>query len=138
MGNRTRIEIEGVEELRHMLRHVLPNEARNILRQVNFGIAKQLAEVMEKRVKKRTGKLAHTIKAVRRRSKDFVHISDVRGGHAAPYGFMLEFGTSRTRAQPFIVPSVEEMRPELREIYREQFGKQIEKLARRKAKAAKK
>lgn len=53
---------------------------------------------------------------------------------------MLEFGTSRTRAQPFIVPTTEELRPKQAEIYREQFfaklKKALEREARRKARTA--
>ena len=136
--NRTSIQFEGVEELRDALRNVIPREAIQILRTVNFNIAAELRDVMKKLVKKRTGKLEHTIYAIRRRSRNYEHISEVRGGREAPYAFMLEFGTSKTRAQPFILPSVEELRPDLERIYREQFGKALERVMRRKAKMPRK
>ena len=37
-------------------------------------------------------------------------------------------------AQPFITPSVEEMTPQIPQIYRDEFGKRLEKLMAKKAK----
>lgn len=52
-----------------------------------------------------TGALANSI-TVRGRSGDYYVISDIR------YAPMLEFGTSRMDARPFLFPSLEEARPQ--------------------------
>ena len=52
-----------------------------------------------------TGALAGSI-AVRGRSGDWYVVSDIR------YAPMLEFGTSKMEARPFLFPSLEEVRPQ--------------------------
>lgn len=131
-----KVSIGGLAELRDMLTDVAPKEANNILRSTVHGLAGQVRDRMKQRVKKRSRSLEKSIKAVRRRAKEYEHISDVRGGRGAPYGFMLEFGTVHTPAQPFIVPTVEEMRPNMARHYREEFGKQLERVLARRAKLA--
>jgi HK97 gp10 family phage protein len=131
------MQIFGIEDLKKMLKDYAPNEARNILRQTVHGLAGKTRDVLKRRVKKRYRRLQRSIKAVRRRSKNFEHVSEVRGGRTAPYGFMLEYGTSKTRAQPFITPGVEELRPKMAQIYRDEFGKQLERVLKRRAKMPK-
>lgn len=138
LGSQTHVQIDGVEALKDMLLDFSPNEVRNILRNTVNGVAGQVRDELKRRVKKRSGALADSIKVVRRKGKPNFPVSDVRGGATAPYMLMLEFGTSKTKRQPFIVPTVESMRPGMTAIYREQFGKKLEQaLARRAKKAAK-
>lgn len=132
----TQFHIDGLEELKTMFGDVLPNEARNILRNTVNGIAARVRDQLRQNVAKDRGNLRKSIKVVRRRGRPDYPVSDVRGGSTAPYMLMLEFGTKKTRAQPFIVPTVESLRGSMPEIYREEFGKKLEKAAARRAKKA--
>jgi HK97 gp10 family phage protein len=138
---KTSMELTGMEELGQLFTTDGPREARNIARQAVHGLAVRARDVLKRRVAKRSKALAKSIKAVRRRGKPDFPVSEVRGGATAPYMLMLEFGTSDTRAQPFIVPGVEELRPQMAQHYRDEFGKKYEKAmaakARRVAKAQK-
>lgn len=134
IGVTTHIQVTGIAELKDMLEDLAPNEARNVLRNAVNGLAGVVRDKLKDAVKKRSGDLAKSIKVVRRRGKPNFPVSDVRGGGTAPYMLMLEFGTSKTRPQPFIVPTTERMRPKLPDYYREEFGKKLEKQLERRAK----
>jgi HK97 gp10 family phage protein len=136
LSEKTSIAVEGLDELRETLSDIAPREVNNILRAAVHGLAGVIRDAMRQAVKKRTGRLGKTIVAVRRRGGPNFPVSEVRVGHRAPYGLMLEFGTSRTRAQPYILPTVERARPALPETYREQFGKKLEANLARRAKKA--
>ncbi len=137
LAKQTSMVMEGLDELREMLTDIAPREANNILRATVHGIAGRVRDKMRQLVKKRTGRLDKSIKAVRRRGGPNFPVSEVRLGATAPYGLMLEFGTSKTKAQPYIVPTVEQMRPGLPNEYREEFGKKLEANLRRQAKKVK-
>lgn len=127
------VKLLGKDEVERMLKDYAPNDARNIMRNTVQNVAMMARDLMKVKVRKRTSKLAHTIRALRRRGQKDLFVSQVRLGREAPYGFMLEFGTRHTKAQPFIVPTVEELTPKLTDIYREQFGKQLERALARRA-----
>jgi HK97 gp10 family phage protein len=133
---KTSMELTGMEELGEQFTTNGPREARNIARQAVHGLAVRVRDVLKRRVAKRSKALMKSIKAVRRRGKPDFPVSEVRLGSSAPYGLMLEFGTSDTRAQPYIVPGVEELRMQVPQHYREEFGAKYEKAMARKAKAA--
>lgn len=138
IGVKTTIVIEGLQELAETLTDLAPNQVANILRASVHGIAGKIRDRMKEKVPVRTGRLRDSIKAYRLRSYPYFPVSEVRGGGTAPYMLMTEFGTSRTKAQPFIVPTTEEFRPKLPAEYRETFAKKLEKsLERRARKAAK-
>jgi HK97 gp10 family phage protein len=126
--------VEGAQDLRDLLRNYAPNEARNIMRATVHGVAGFVRDVMKGRIKKKSHQAEKSIKAVRRRGSETEIVSDVRGGATAPYLIMLNYGTSNTEAQPFIEPTVEEVRPDLPKIYREEFGDKLVKSIARKAK----
>jgi HK97 gp10 family phage protein len=130
------LKVSGIDELKVMLEDIAPSTARSILRQAVHGIAGDVRDKLKDRVKKRSSRLAKSIKAYRRSGKPDAPESEVRGGSTAPYMLMLEFGTKRTKAQPFIGPTAQEFRPQLPAIYREQFGKKLEKSLARLAKKA--
>lgn len=138
IGVKTTIVIEGLEELRSTLEDLAPKQVANILRASVHGIAGDARDRLKERVRQPTGQLRDSIKAYRKRSYPYFPVSEVRGGATAPYMLMLEFGTSRTKAQPFIVPTTEEMRPKLPAQYRETFGKKLEKSLERKVRKASK
>lgn len=126
----------GAQDLRDQLRNYAPKEARNIMRATVYGVAGRARDLLKQRIKKRSRRGEKSIKVVRRRGDETEIVADVRGGSTAPYLIMLNYGTSRTKAQPFIEPSVEELRPELEKIYREEFGEKLVKSIARNAKKA--
>ena len=131
------MEWEGLDQLRKKLMFEMPRESVNLLRSTVHTVAGMCRDEMKRRVTKRSRRLAKSIKAVRRRGWPNYPVSEVRGGATAPYMLMLEFGTSKTKKQPFIVPSVESLRPKLPEIYREAFFKAFAKRVARLEKAGK-
>lgn len=133
IAKRTSIQIEGLDELMDKLTVVAPREANNILRNAVHAVAGQVRNRMKQRVKKFSRDLEKSIYAKRRRGLPGFPISDVRlRGTPHSHGLMLENGTSRTKAQPFIAPTVNEIGPQTPQIYREEFGVKLEKaLAKR-------
>lgn len=126
----------GAHELRDLLKHEAPREARNIMRATVHGVAGRAQDGLKARIKKTTRRAEKSIKLVRRRSDENYPVTDVRGGSNAPYLIMLNYGTSKTKAQPFIEPTAEELRPQLEQIYREEFGEKLVKSIARRAKKA--
>lgn len=131
----TTMKVEGMDELQDMLRNIAPAEARNATRAAVHALAIRARDTMKRRVKKRTGDLEKSIYAKRRRgTSPDAPVSEVRmRGTPHSHGLILEFGTHKTRPQPFIVPTVEEMRSGLTQFYREQVGQKLEAALRRRA-----
>lgn len=130
----TSMQIDGLEELKDMLGDIAPNEARNVTRSAVQALAVRARDVMKRRVKKRSGDLEKSIYAKRRRGGPDFPVSEVRlRGTPHPHGLILEFGTYKDRPQPFIVPTVEELRSGLTQYFREEVGRKLEAALRRKA-----
>lgn len=127
------LRVEGLDDLMETLKNTAPREANNILRAAVHGIAGQVRDQMKRVVAVDTGEVRRGIYALRRKGKPGAPVSDVRI-RGTDHALMLEHGTSRTKAQPFIVPTVEGVRPKLPATYREQFGKKLEKSLARRAK----
>jgi HK97 gp10 family phage protein len=128
----TSMQIEGLAELRDTLLQVAPREANNILRATVHGIAGRVRDVMRVKVTVLTGEVQKGIYALRRRGKPNFPVSEVRLRNT-DHGLILEFGTRKTRAQPYIVPTVESMRGGMANTYREEFGKKLEKALEKRA-----
>jgi HK97 gp10 family phage protein len=133
--------IEGLEEVSEMLVGLMPREVKNLSRSAVHGVAGEIAKNMKSRAPKDTGTLRRAIKTKRNRGTPDQVSSDVIITHGkgqkndAWYFHFVEWGTQLGQAaQPFIVPSIEEMRPKLPGIFREQVGKKLEALMKRKAK----
>lgn len=134
------VRIEGMDELKAKLTDVLPREARNILRRTTLKIASDVRDKVRQRSPVDTGNLKRSIKSKRDKgtptnitSSVYVDRSGGKSGKGYHYHFV-EFGTVKMPAQPFIVPTVEEMRPSLSEEYRKEFGAQFEKELQKRAK----
>lgn len=134
------VKIEGMDELQATLKDVLPREARNILRRTTLKIASQVRDVVRQRAPVDTGNLKKSIKSKRDKGTPtnitasvYVDKSGGKSGKGYHYHFV-EFGTVKMSARPFIVPTVEEMRPGLSEEYRKEFGVQFEKEMQKRAK----
>jgi HK97 gp10 family phage protein len=143
----TVMEIEGLDELLAALKDVAPREARNLSRAVVHGVAAEGAKRLKSSAPSRWRGLKRGFVAIRRRGLPDKPVSEVRVNRdRAFYWHWVEFGTQprQTRKgkfagavapnpQPFIVPTVERMRAEQPEIYREQFARKLEQALARKA-----
>lgn len=133
----TTMEITGLKELVEMLDGTAPNEAKNLVRGATYGIGRRARDIMKRRVKKFSGDLEKSIYVVRRRGRGDMVIVDVRmRGTPHPHALMLEFGTRKTKPQPYIVPTVEELRGQVPAIFREEVGTRLAKNLAKKAKVA--
>ena len=90
----------------------------------------------------RPGFLKYRIRArsaIRKVGKSSKHLSGdqialVRVGAFTPYAGYVEYGTSRTRAQPFVRPAAHNKRAELDNRFRDYLKKRIDKAIERNAK----
>jgi HK97 gp10 family phage protein len=76
-------------------------------------VAEAAAEHARDRVPVDSGRLKAAIHVEREGSGEYAVIA---GDHDAWYGHLVEFGTVRTAAHPFMVPAVDETRPTVRAI----------------------
>jgi len=133
------IVFDGMPELDKLLDTIAPREVQNLLRTVVHGIAGAVRDEIKQHAPVRTGNLRQGIKAVRRGAPFGQAISDVIAQtgkgvkHNAFYWRFVEFGTKHAHAEPFVVPTVESFRPKIQDVYREQFGKKLEKALERHA-----
>lgn len=131
--------IEGMEELVHNLNGVLPKEAANLARATVHSVAGEVRNNMRKKAPKATGNLRKAIVTRRNRATPTQVSSDViitygkNAKNDAWYWHLVEWGTTKTPAKPFVTPSVEEMRPKIPGIFRYQWGKKLERLMAKKA-----
>lgn len=136
------MSIEGLDEVLENLTDVLPREAKNLARSTVHGIAGKVRTSMRQKAPRRKGTLRKAIVAVRRRGAQTQVASDVWINHGkgqkhdAWYWHFVEWGTQDQPAQPYINPTVEEITPKIPAIYRDEFGKRLEKLMARKASKA--
>lgn len=141
---RVSMSIEGLDAVSDVLAKVGPREARNLLRNTVHAVAGQLRDDMRQRAPKDEGTLRKAITAKREKMRGnqvasnitITHGKAVR--HNAFYWHMVEYGTVKDQAQPFITPSVEAMRPQIPGIFTREFGVKYEQMMQRKLKAARK
>lgn len=131
---RTRqIEITGIDELNHLASKVAPKVAHRLARGTVHKIAGIARNGMRRRAPKDDNVLRKAIKSKRRRGTPTEAVSDVRITHGrgvkhdAWYYHFVEYGTVKQPAQPFIRPEVDEIQPQIPNLYREEFGKRLEK-----------
>lgn len=127
------IVIEGQEELSDTLLELLPREVAAIGRAVALGIATEVASKISARAPRDTGQLAGDVIAVKGKQKTGRPSAEVRIKDQSFYWRFAEFGTVKQRAKPFIVPTIEEVRPGLGAQWREGFGKKVEEAVAQKS-----
>lgn len=147
---RKEVEVEGLEDLRKMLGDVLPREARNILRRTTSDIAGEARRRVKAAAPVATGRLKKSIKSRRNRGTPKMIEASVyadRSGGESGRGYhshLVEFGYTHAKSgnfvpgRPFIVPTVEQMRPEVPALYRARMGVQLEKELQKRAKKGRK
>jgi HK97 gp10 family phage protein len=140
------VKIDGLQQAQKTLTELLPRESLNIARRTAGGIARKLRTEIKKKAKKKTGNLAKNIKS--KRAKDYGRPNlasyDVYVERDGFYWRFIEHGTAERKQKktgkkvgkmspdPFVTPTVEAFRPQMPILYREEFGKQLEKeLAKR-------
>lgn len=137
-----RFQAEGLKELTDMLVDVAPRSANNIMRNAVTDLARDVRDEMKQKAPEDTGDLKKAIKAKRDRGKHDVLESSVfittgkNQRYDAYYWHFVEFGTTTNRAQPFIVPATESIRPQVPRLMREHFGVRYEKEMTRLARKA--
>jgi HK97 gp10 family phage protein len=136
MGSRvSSVKLQGLTELRKTLSEDLPRESYNAARRATQEIANLVRDEIRPAAPVDTGNLAKSIRAKRTQGTKERPVSKVYADADAFYWKFVEYGTMAQPAHPFVLPVVERMRPMLPELYREKFGKQLEKgLAKKRAK----
>ena len=138
------VRIEGDKELERTFRDLAPREAKNLSRRLVVKIAAMVRNDIQKSaksvVRKRTGNLFKAIRSKRdkgdEKNGDFqasviVNLKPSQGA-IAPHWHFIEFGTIKQAPRPFIRPVIEIWIAKLPRIYREEYGRQLERtLAKR-------
>lgn len=136
--------VEGQKEVEKTLRKLAPRESRNLTRRLVVKVAALVrTDVRAKArevVDRVTGNLFKAIRSKRERGRPDVFEASVTinlkaGQPIAPHWHFIEFGTVKQRPRPFIAPTVEEWRPQMPRVYREEFGKQLERQLAKRNKA---
>lgn len=136
------ISVEGIDDVTKVFEQLLPRDAQNLARSVNHGVASQVAKEAKIKAPKNTGNLKKAIAAKREKSPpdNPLALVYVRSGKKEKFdGFywrFVEHGTKTAAANPFLQPTIDNIRPQLPSIYREQFVKKLAAMARRKLKKA--
>jgi hypothetical protein len=143
------VTVEGMDDLRKMFGQFIPTEARNIMRRTTLEIARIAAVKVRSITPVKTGNLRNSIKADRAKgSKDMIEakvFADRSGNPKSGRGYhshLVEFGYVHSKTgqfvmgRPFIVPTVESMRPDVPDLFIKHFGPQFEKELQNRAKRA--
>jgi len=141
MVERTRhVEISGLKEFKKMADKIAPRRARALARSAVHAVAGEVRNEMRRRAPKDEGTLRKAIHSKRRRGSPVEAVSDVRISHGrgakhdAWYWHMIEFGTTKAPAQPFIRPAVDKLQGQVPQMFRDHFGKRLEKELDKEAK----
>lgn len=139
------VKLEGLGDLKATFMELAPRESENLQRATVHGIAGLVRDQISA-----AAPFAHLrdgFRSVRRRGQRGRPVSEVRAKKSAADWRWFEFGTAerfqrttgrragRITAQPFVHPKVEDVRRQMPQIYREQYGAKLEKMLRRRAKA---
>jgi HK97 gp10 family phage protein len=135
-----KVEVLGLESVDKMLNELAPNHAAALMRATVHGVASSAGKKMKQMVPVDEGTIKKNIKTKRRKSSKAKPISDVMIGKDAFYWRFVEHGTSDGQAeQPFVRPVEDELRVNIADIAKKEFGKKLEKklksLAKKQAKS---
>ena len=135
------VEITGLRDLQKALRQFPKNVQKNICVGANRAAAARIAKSAKMKVSVRTGTLKRSIRVVKRKTENNAVIkhSVSAGGKVkwstkgekktgdAFYAHMVEFGTSKMSAQPFMRPALEEAGGYSLKEYKAYAAKRIDK-----------
>ena len=129
-----KMQIAGIADVNKVLQEIGPREAKNLIRATAQDIASKLAKSAKENAPKESGALQKGIKAKRERGdRETVH-SSVR---ARPfYWRYLEYGQGPDGVEhAFFLKALQEMRPNMDQVYLASFVKKLEaRLARERKK----
>lgn len=136
------LTVERLADVEKTLGVLAPRESRNLSRRVVVKLAalvrNDVRAAARSVVDRRSGRLFKAIRSKRERGRPDVFEASVTihlkldGAPTAPHWHLIEFGTVKQRPRPFIAPTVKEWEPRLPRVYREEFGRQLERqLAKR-------
>jgi HK97 gp10 family phage protein len=143
-GNVIRVHIGGLAELQETLRRDLPDAtARNVMKRTLLQAGQPIARRAAGDAARRTGKLQVSIQAstqLSRRQRSLHRRwdpSDVEifiGAGPLPQAHMVEFGTSRQSAEPFMRPAWDQARGEILQQIKSTLWAEIQRAVARRAK----
>lgn len=135
------ITIRGIDDVNSILAQIAPREGINLMRATVHDIALQLAKSAKEKApddpSTSSPDLKSSIKAKRNRGNRERVGSDVIVGRAAFYWRFLEYGDGPDKVEhAFFLNALQEMRPEIDQVYLEAFAKKlIARLKRARKKA---
>jgi HK97 gp10 family phage protein len=110
------IEVEGVRELRRLLRKIESKDIKDALKAANKGAAEVIAAEAKTRTPVRSGRLQKTVKGTGTQAS-----GSIKAGTAArvPYAGVIHFGWGRRniRPQPFLTDAMSKKLPDARDVY---------------------
>lgn len=136
------VQVLGLEQVKKTLKDVSPAEGRRIARRTVTRVAREVRDQVRQRAPVDSGNLRKSIKSRRAKgSPDRAEAEvwvDKSGGRSGKgyHWHLVEFGTVKMAAQPFLVPTIEEMRPKVPEIYEREWWPQYEKEMKKRAEKA--
>jgi HK97 gp10 family phage protein len=129
------ITLEGVEDLTHVFDSLLLREAQNLNRATVHAVASEIAKKAKSAAPVDTGVMRKGIKAKRRRALDPNNpVSEVTVDRSGFYWRFYEFGTKDQPARPFFTPAINEMRGQIRAIYKQKLYEKLAQKIKRDAK----
>jgi len=125
-------EVIGMDKLLHSLKVFPERVQKNVLSGAVRAGTKPILTEAKIRVPKDTGNLKKSLGVIKRRSRDKTKlrfsITPRKGGkNDGFYAHMIEFGTSRQQAQPFMRPAFENKANECLSAVKDYMAKRIEK-----------
>lgn len=135
------IELEGADYLDEMLGEFAPRIARNINRATILAVAGEVGKAARKFAPVDEGVLKKAIRWRSRRAKNpdkpFADVYITRGKsqrNNAWYWHFVEKGTVKKAARPFIEPAIQQIKPQIMQLYKEHFFKKVEQTLKRELK----
>jgi HK97 gp10 family phage protein len=132
-------KVEGLKECEEALKALPLATSKNVLRRALIKAGEPVAESAKNRVERLTGATAESItvgtKLTKRQKKSAALTKDgvevYVGAGPLPQAHMLEFGTSRQAADPFLRPSVDANGKRMFSIFRDEVRAEITKAVQR-------
>lgn len=119
------IKLEGFDAVQKALKDLAPREANQVLKRTVTKIAAGMRDEARRRVPVDEGTLKKAIRSKRERGTKTSAEAGLRIHPKGFYWHLIEFGTIKAPAQPFLVPSIEHTRANIAKIFREEFFKQF-------------
>ena len=136
---KTKMDIRGTADIQNILNDIAPKTAVNLLRATNLGVAGEIRKGIRANAptdgNPRT--LSKSVKTKQRRRRGDTLRSDVVIDRNPGFFWRFhEHGTIKHKALHFVEKAVDSIKPNLRNIYFQQFGKKLDAAVKRAQKRA--